>query len=202
MEIHDATFETSNTDVRKCPSPDHHEYAFTGRSNVGKSSLINMLTNRGKLAKTSSTPGKTQLINHFLINNEWYLVDLPGYGYVKNSKALRNQFGKIIHDYILHRENMVSLFVLVDSRHPPREIDLDFMAWLGEHGVPFAIIFTKADKLTLQQRRSCIANYEKVMLEQWETMPRVFLTSAETRLGREELLSYLDELNRTVEKSW
>jgi GTP-binding protein len=200
MEIRSATFVTSNTTVKQCPPPDRHEYAFIGRSNVGKSSLINMLTNNGKLAKTSSTPGKTQLINHFLVNNEWYLVDLPGYGYVKTCKELRKQFSAIIRDYILRRENMVCLFVLVDSRHAPREIDLEFMAWLGENGVPFVIVFTKADKLAANERRACIAAYEKVMLEQWTSMPRTFLTSAESRLGREELLAYLDELNRTVEK--
>jgi GTP-binding protein len=199
MEIRNATFVTSNTDVRQCPPPDRHEYAFIGRSNVGKSSLINMLTGNGKLAKTSSTPGKTQLINHFLINDEWYLVDLPGYGYVKPSKELRERFSALIRDYILRRDNMVCLFVLVDSRHAPREIDLDFMAWLGENGVPFVIVFTKADKLTVIERDGCIAAYERVMLEQWTSMPRAFLTSAESRLGREELLAYLDELNRTVE---
>jgi GTP-binding protein len=161
-----------------------------------------MLTNNSKLAKTSSTPGKTQLINHFLIDNEWYLVDLPGYGYVKSSKTLRKQFSAIIRNYILRRENMVCLFVLVDSRHAPREIDLEFMAWLGENGIPFVIVFTKADKLTARACRDCISAYEKVMLEQWESMPRTFLTSAESRLGREELLDYLDELNRTVNKFW
>ncbi|MDR2414923.1 MAG: ribosome biogenesis GTP-binding protein YihA/YsxC [Odoribacteraceae bacterium] len=202
MEIRSATFVTSNTSVMQCPAPDRHEYAFIGRSNVGKSSLINMLTNRSKLAKTSSTPGKTQLINHFLINDEWYIVDLPGYGYVKSSKVLRAQFSALIRDYILRRKNMVCLFVLVDSRHEPREIDLEFMAWLGENGVPFAIVFTKADKLTALACQECVAAYEKVMLEQWESMPKTFLTSAESRLGREELLAYLDELNRTVDKFW
>ncbi|MDR2131251.1 MAG: ribosome biogenesis GTP-binding protein YihA/YsxC [Odoribacteraceae bacterium] len=200
MEIRSATFMTSNTDVMQCPPPDRREYAFIGRSNVGKSSLINMLTNNSKLAKTSSTPGKTQLINHFLINNEWYLVDLPGYGYVNSSKTLRNKFGKLISDYILRRENMVCLFVLVDSRHPPRKIDLEFMAWLGENGIPFVIVFTKADKLTAPACSTCIADYARVMLDQWESMPRTFLTSAESRLGREELLAYLDELNRTVDE--
>lgn len=161
--------------------------------------MINMLTNHGKLAKTSATPGKTQLINHFLINNEWYLVDLPGYGYVKAAKTVRGQFSAMIRDYILRRENMVCLFVLVDSRHAPREIDMDFMAWLGENGVPFVIVFTKMDKLSARESADCVANYEKVMLEQWEHMPRVFLTSAESRLGRKELLAYLSELNRTID---
>jgi GTP-binding protein len=161
-----------------------------------------MLTNNGKLAKTSSTPGKTRLINHFLVNNEWYLVDLPGYGYVKSSRESRKQFNALIRDYILHRENMVCLFVLVDSRHAPRAIDLEFMAWLGENGIPFAIVFTKADKLTARACRDSMAAYENVMLEQWESMPKTFLTSAESRQGREELLGYLDELNRTVDKFW
>jgi GTP-binding protein len=200
MEIRDARFVTSNTDVGKCPPPDRHEYAFIGRSNVGKSSLINMLTNNGKLAKTSATPGKTQLINHFLVNDEWYIVDLPGYGYVKTAKALRHRFGALIRDYILERESMTCLFLLVDSRHAPREIDLEFMAWLGENGVPFVIVFTKIDKLNARERGSFVADYEKVMLQQWETMPPVFLTSAEKRDGRDELLAYIDDLNRTIEK--
>jgi GTP-binding protein len=158
-----------------------------------------MLTNHSKLAKTSSTPGKTQLINHFLINDEWYLVDLPGYGYIKAAKTLRGQFSAMIRDYILRRENMICLFVLVDSRHAPREIDLEFMAWLGENGVPFVLVFTKMDKLSARESDTCVAEYEKVMLEQWEKMPLTFVTSAENRLGRAELLAYLDELNRTVE---
>ena len=174
MEIKSANFVISNTDVKKCPDPDRHEYAFIGRSNVGKSSLINMLTNYSKLAKTSSSPGKTQLINHFLINDEWYLVDLP----------------------ILKRENMVCLFVLIDSRHDPLKIDLDFMEWLGENGVPFVMVFTKADKLTTTERMNCIAKYQEKMKDTWESMPMAFITSAETKLGRVELLSYISELNR------
>ena len=149
MEVYNAKFVMSNTEVDKCPVPDKHEYAFIGRSNVGKSSLINMLTNHSKLAKTSGTPGKTQLINHFLINNEWYLVDLPGYGYAKAAKSVRNKFEPMIKNYILKRENMVCLFVLIDSRHEPQKIDLEFMAWLGENGVPFVMVFTKADKLNV-----------------------------------------------------
>lgn len=198
MEIVKAEFAGSSPDVGKCPKPDRHEYAFIGRSNVGKSSLINMLTNRKGLAKTASTPGKTRLINHFLINDEWYMVDLPGYGYARASKGDRGQFEKLIRDYILKRENMICLFVLVDSRHEPLPIDLEFMEWLGENGVPFVMIFTKADKLTTTQRVKCIDDYHRVMLDTWETTPLAFITSSEKRLGREEVLDYIDELNRTV----
>ena len=183
MEIKSASFVISNTDVKKCPAPDRHEYAFIGRSNVGKSSLINMLT-------------KTQLINHFLINNEWYLVDLPGYGYARTSKSQRGQFSSMIKNYILKRENMVCLFVLIDSRHDPLKIDLDFMEWLGENGVPFVMVFTKADKLTTTERMNCIAKYQEKMKDTWESMPMAFITSAETKLGRVELLSYISELNK------
>lgn len=196
MEVYSAKFVISNADVKKCPEPDRHEYAFIGRSNVGKSSLINMLTNHGKLAKTSGTPGKTQLINHFLINDEWYLVDLPGYGYARSSKTQRVQFSGMIRNYILKRENMVCLFVLIDSRHAPLKIDLEFMEWLGENGVPFVMVFTKADKLTTTERMNCIAKYQEGMKETWENMPMAFMTSAETKLGRVELLSYIEELNK------
>lgn len=188
----------SNSTVAKCPAPNRHEYAFIGRSNVGKSSLINMLTNNKKLAKTAARPGKTQLINHFLINDSWYMVDLPGYGYARTSEGLRRQFEKMIRDYILKRENLVCLFVLVDSRHEPQKIDLEFMEWLGENGVPFVMVFTKADKLTTTQRLNCIDNYHRAMLDTWESTPLAFMTSAEKRLGREELLDYIDELNHTV----
>lgn len=196
MEVYSAKFVISNSDVKKCPEPDRHEYAFIGRSNVGKSSLINMLTNHGKLAKTSGTPGKTQLINHFLIDDEWYLVDLPGYGYARSSKSQRAQFSGIIRNYILKRENLVCLFVLIDSRHAPLKIDLEFMEWLGENGVPFVMVFTKADKLTTTERMNCIAKYQEDMKETWETMPMAFMTSAETKMGRVELLSYIEELNK------
>ncbi|WP_418537809.1 ribosome biogenesis GTP-binding protein YihA/YsxC [Odoribacter laneus] len=198
MEIKKAEFIVSNTDVSKCPPPDRHEYAFIGRSNVGKSSLINMLTNRKELAKTAVKPGKTQLINHFLINNEWYMVDLPGYGYARTSKSTRGKFEKIICDYILKRDNLICLFVLIDSRHKPLQIDLEFMEWLGENGVPFVMVFTKADKLTASERQRCIEDYHNVMLDTWETTPMAFMTSSEKRLGREEVLDYIDELNRTV----
>ena len=198
MDIVKAEFVMSNSSVDKCPAPDRHEYAFIGRSNVGKSSLINMLANNKKLAKTASRPGKTQLINHFVINNSWYMVDLPGYGYAEVPEKIRQQFMKMIRDYILKRENLVCLFVLIDSRHKPQKIDLEFMEWLGENGVPFAMVFTKADKLSTTRRGACISDYQKAMADVWETMPPAFLTSAEKRTGREELLNYIDELNRTV----
>lgn len=198
MDIVKAEFVVSNATVEKCPKPDRYEYAFIGRSNVGKSSLINMLTNNNKLAKTAARPGKTQLINHFLINDMWYMVDLPGYGYARTSETARRQFEKMIRDYILKRENLVCLFVLIDSRLEPQKIDLEFMEWLGENGVPFVMIFTKADKLSATQRLKCIDDYHKVMLETWETTPMAFMTSSEKRLGREEVLDYIDELNRTV----
>ncbi len=198
MNIGKSEFVVSNTTVEKCPKPDRHEYAFIGRSNVGKSSLINMLVNHRGLAKTAARPGKTQLINHFLINEHWYMVDLPGYGYARTSKSARGQFEKMIRDYILKRENLICLFVLIDSRLAPQKIDLEFMEWLGENGVPFVIVFTKVDKLTAAERMSCVDNYHKVMTETWETMPLTFMTSAEKRLGREEMLDYIDELNKTV----
>ena len=193
-----AEFVMSNSTVMKCPKPDRHEYAFIGRSNVGKSSLINMLTNHKKLAKTAAKPGKTQLINHFLIDDAWYMVDLPGYGYAQLSESTRKQFQKMIQDYILKRENLVCLFVLIDSRHKPLRIDLEFMEWLGEHGVPFAMVFTKADKLNVTERKQCIQEYQKVMLNTWENLPLAFMTSSKKNVGREELLNYIDELNRGV----
>ena len=198
MEIKSAEFVISNTDVRKCPEGNKPEYAFIGRSNVGKSSLINMLTNKKGLAMTSQTPGKTLLINHFLINNEWYLVDLPGYGFAQRGKENREQLKRIIENYILDREQLTNLFVLLDCRHEAQKIDLEFMEWLGENGVPFVMIFTKADKLSATQRLKCIDDYHKVMQETWETTPMAFMTSSEKRLGREEVLDYIDELNRTV----
>lgn len=195
MQINSARFEISNTDVAKCPATSCHEYAFIGRSNVGKSSLINMLTGNRKLAMTSATPGKTILINHFLINNSWYIVDLPGYGYALRSKADRGRLTKIIEDYILERPQMTSLFVLVDSRHAPQQIDLEFMEWLGENGVPFSIVFTKIDKLSRIAAENNIAAYKRQLLERWEELPPVFVTSSEKGVGREELLDYIDELN-------
>jgi GTP-binding protein len=193
--IKKARFVISNSDVRKCPDDGRPEYAFIGRSNVGKSSLINMLTGQNKLAMTSSTPGKTLLINHFIVNDEWYLVDLPGYGYSKRSKSQNDQLQRIISDYVLRREAMTLLFVLIDSRHEPQKIDLEFFEWLGENGVPFSIIFTKADKLTKTALASNIAAYKARLLEDWEELPPVFVTSSETSLGRDEVLHYINEVN-------
>lgn len=196
MEIKSAKFEISNSKVEKCPASELHEYAFIGRSNVGKSSLINMLTGKRKLAMTSSTPGKTTLINHFLINDSWYIVDLPGYGYAQRSKTDREKLKTIIDDYILGRPQMTSLFVLVDSRHEPQKIDMEFMEWLGKNGVPFAIVFTKVDKLSKGAAEKNIEAYKKELLKQWEELPPVFVTSSEKGLGREELLDYIEELNQ------
>lgn len=195
MQIKSAKFEISNSEVGKCPATKRHEYAFIGRSNVGKSSLINMLTGQRKLAMTSSTPGKTTLINHFLINNEWYIVDLPGYGYARRSKDDRRKLERIIENYILERPQMTSLFVLVDSRHEPQKIDLEFMEWLGENGIPFAIVFTKADKLSPTALKKNIESYEADLLQQWEELPPIFVTSSEKGTGRDELLDYLEQLN-------
>ena len=194
--IKTAEFVISNSDVRKCPQDGKPEYAFIGRSNVGKSSLINMLTGRKKLAMTSATPGKTLLINHFIINNEWYLIDLPGYGYAKRSKSQNEKLQEIISGYILDREQMTLLFVLIDCRHEPQKIDLEFIQWLGENGVPFSIIFTKADKLTKTALASNIAAYKKRLLEEWEELPPVFVTSSESAVGRDEVLQYINEVNR------
>lgn len=196
MLIKSAKFEISNTDVAKCPAGNRHEYAFIGRSNVGKSSLINMLTNHSGLAKTSQTPGKTMLINHFLINNEWYIVDLPGYGYASRGKESRGQLKMIIESYILRREQMTNLFVLVDSRLKPQKIDLEFMQWLGENGIPFSIVFTKLDKLGLNVGKANIGTYKQVLLEQWEELPPIFITSSVDGRGRDELLDYIEELNK------
>lgn len=193
--IKSAEFVISNSDVRKCPLDGKPEYAFIGRSNVGKSSLINMLTGRRKLAMTSATPGKTLLINHFVINNEWYLVDLPGYGYAKRSKSQNEKLQEIISSYILDREQMTLLFVLIDCRHEPQKIDLEFITWLGENGVPFSIIFTKADKLTKTALASNVAAYKKRLLEEWEELPPVFITSSESAMGRDEVLQYISEIN-------
>lgn len=196
--IKSARFVISNSDVRKCPSDNKPEYAFIGRSNVGKSSLINALTGQKKLAMTSATPGKTLLINHFLVNDEWYLVDLPGYGYAKRSKSQTEQLQKIISSYVLGREQMTLLFVLIDSRHEPQKIDLEFIEWLGENGVPFAIIFTKADKLTKSALSANIEAYKKRLLEEWEELPPVFVTSSESKLGRDEVLQYINEVNQSL----
>lgn len=198
MNIKSAEFVISNSDYRKCPQEGKPEYAFIGRSNVGKSSLINMLTNRKGLAMTSSTPGKTMLINHFLINDEWYLVDLPGYGYARRGKEGRDKLRKIIEDYILERESMTNLFVLLDSRHEPQKIDLEFMEWLGENGIPFAIVFTKGDKQGPSRLQMNVEAYKEKMLETWEELPPVFVTSSEKRQGREELLAYIGSINKAI----
>jgi len=195
MEIHNASFVISNTDVKKCPKPDKPEYAFIGRSNVGKSSLINMLTNRNKLAKTSGKPGKTQLINHFLINNHWYLVDLPGYGYASVSKDQRRKWSGFIQEYLQTRINLLCTFVLIDVRHDPQKIDLEFMEWLGENGLPFVIVFTKTDKLGKNAVAKNVATYEKEMLKVWEELPQRFLTSAADKSGGQELLDFVQETN-------
>lgn len=196
MIVNTARFEISNTDVNKCPDSSKHEYAFIGRSNVGKSSLINMLTGKKNLAMTSSTPGKTMLINHFLVNDSWYIVDLPGYGYAQRSKTDRQRLEKIIKSYILRRSQMTNLFLLIDSRHKPQKIDLEFMEFLGENGIPFSIVFTKTDKLSKKAAEDNIAAYCKALLEKWEELPPVFVTSSETGKGREELLAYIAELNQ------
>ncbi len=196
MIVNTARFVVSNSDFRKCPAEIRHEYAFIGRSNVGKSSLINMLTGQKGLAMTSSTPGKTMLINHFLVNDSWYIVDLPGYGYARRSQADRFRLEGIIKSYILGREQMTNLFVLIDSRHKPQKIDLEFMEWLGENGVPFSIVFTKTDKQSATATDRQIGEYLTTLLETWEELPPVFRTSSEKGVGREELLDYIEQLNR------
>lgn len=196
MNINSAKFEISNSDVNKCPATTRHEYAFIGRSNVGKSSLINMLTGRKGLAMTSSTPGKTTLINHFLINDEWYIVDLPGYGYAQRGKQMQAQIKRIIENYILQRGQMTCLFVLIDSRHDPQKIDMQFLEWLGENEVPFAIVFTKLDKLSSTAGKIQTKKYLDTLREQWEELPPVFYTSSSDGRGRKELLDYIEELNK------
>ena len=198
MHIKSAKFIISNTDVRKCPEGNLPEYAFIGRSNVGKSSLINMLTNHKGLAMTSSTPGKTLLINHFLINEEWYLVDLPGYGFAQRGMAQREQLRQIIESYILGREQLVCLFVLIDCRHPAQKIDLEFMEWLGENGVPFTIIFTKTDKIGRGRLKENIKAYQEAMLGTWEELPPMMCSSSENKEGREEILDYIEEINKNL----
>lgn len=198
MEIKSATFVISNTDIRRCPQDGLPEYAFIGRSNVGKSSLINMLTRKPKLAMTSATPGKTMLINHFLINEKWYLVDLPGYGYASRGKDDRERLRRIIESYILGREQMTNLFLLIDSRHAPLDIDLEFIEWLGENEVPFSIVFTKADKLGPQRLRENVQAYLDKLSEQWEELPPHFVTSSEKGVGRDEILDYIAQINRSM----
>lgn len=202
MNITSAKFEISQPDYRKCPRHEVPEYAFIGRSNVGKSSLINMLTGRKGLAKTSQTPGKTLLINHFSINDgAWYIVDLPGYGYAARGKEQRSQLKSLIEDYILHRCEMTLLFVLLDIRHEPQKIDLEFLRWLGENEIPFAIIFTKADKLGPNAGLRNVEAYKEVLHREWEELPPVFITSSTTAAGREEILAYIDSINKSVKEN-
>ena len=195
MKIKTAEFIISNSEVDKCPKDILPEYAFIGRSNVGKSSLINMITNHKNLAKTSGKPGKTQLINHFIINKNWFLVDLPGYGYARVSKTAKKKFQKFITNYFEKRQQLVSAFVLVDIRHEPQKIDLEFMQWMGEHQIPFSIVFTKADKLKPKAIERNVKDYEKIMLNTWEEMPQHFITSSSKSIGRDDILQYIDETN-------
>lgn len=198
MIIKSAEFVISNSRVEKCPTTGLPEYAFIGRSNVGKSSLINMLTARKGLAMTSQKPGKTQLINHFIINDAWYLVDLPGYGYARLGKDSRDSLRRMIEDYVLERKELVLLFVLLDCRHEPQKIDLEFIQWLGEEGVPFALVFTKADKLSKGRLAANVEAYKAKLHEEWEELPPIFVTSSEERMGRYELLGYIEEINTTL----
>ncbi|RAJ14600.1 ribosome biogenesis GTP-binding protein YihA/YsxC [Olleya aquimaris] len=198
MHIKSAEFVVSNSDVTKCPKDRLPEYAFIGRSNVGKSSLINMLTSRKSLAKTSGRPGKTQLINHFLINDNWFLVDLPGYGYARVSKSTKKVFQKFITQYFEHREQLVTAFVLVDIRHKPQPIDQEFMQYLGESGIPFSIIFTKADKLRPKAIENHVEAYKNILLETWEEMPNYFITSSSKDIGKDDVLNYIDGLNNSI----
>ena len=200
MIIKDAQFVISNTDYKKCPDDGKPEYAFIGRSNVGKSSLINMITNRKGLAMASSTPGKTQLINHFIINDEWYLVDLPGYGYAQRGKKGRDSIRVIIDTYILNRKELTCLFLLLDCRHEAQKIDLEFMQWLGENGIPFVIVFTKADKLSRSRFNDSIAAYKVKLDEIWEELPPIFYTSSETKNGKDDILDYIETINKELKE--
>lgn len=195
MEINSAQFVISSKIVSGCPSPNLPEYAFIGRSNVGKSSLINMITGEKKLAKTSSTPGKTQLINHFIINNTWYLADLPGYGYARLSKETREKFGEMIKGYLLKRENLLCTFILIDIRIEAQNIDLEFMEWMGLSQIPFVIVFTKKDKLKRSQIITNLEAYKKVLLNKWDELPQIITSSAETKEGKEEILDFIEKTN-------
>ena len=198
MEIKKAEFTLSAPMVSMCPKDNKPEYAFIGRSNVGKSSLINMLTNRKGLAKTSATPGKTLLINHFIINDEWYLVDLPGYGFAKRSKKELQKLEQMISGYILQREQLVNVFLLIDVRLEPQKIDQEFIQWLGDSSVPFAIVFTKADKLSATKVNQNVEAYKKVLSETWEELPPIFITSSDKKTGREDVLNYIEEINQSL----
>lgn len=199
MNVAHAEFVVSNTKVENCPKTKIPEYAFIGRSNVGKSSLINMLCNQKKLAKTSSRPGKTQLINHFLINKKWYLVDLPGYGYAKVSKSQKKIFQKFIVDYFTKRKELVLAFLLIDIRHEPQPIDLDFLRWLGENFIPFSIVFTKADKIKQKEIETKVSEYLEVLNKDWESLPQYFITSSEKRLGRQPILNHIQQINESID---
>jgi GTP-binding protein len=194
MQINEAVFIVSNTEIKNCPTDKKPEFAFIGRSNVGKSSLINMLTAKKGLAKTSGTPGKTQLINHFLIYDQWYIVDLPGYGYARASKSMRSNWEKFIADYLTKRETLMNIFVLLDARLEPQKIDLEFMNWCGEKGLPFSMVFTKIDKLSSSVLQKNLAKYKKEMLKYWEEMPPVFTSSSTSGFGREQLLNYIEKI--------
>tara|TARA_B100000900_G_scaffold79943_1_gene64314 strand:+ start:8917 stop:9522 length:606 start_codon:yes stop_codon:yes gene_type:complete len=198
MNVANAEFVVSNTNVEQCPKTKLPEYAFIGRSNVGKSSLINMLCNKKKLAKTSSRPGKTQLINHFLINKQWYLVDLPGYGYARTSKVQKKTFQKFITDYLIKRKELISTFLLIDLRHKPQPLDLKYMHWLGKNLIPFSIIFTKADKLKEVEINEHILKYLNDIRKDWEEIPQHFITSSEKKIGKSELLNYIDYINKSI----
>lgn len=197
MIIQSARFVISSAQLAQCPPPTLPEYAFIGRSNVGKSSLLNRLTGHGKLAKTSGTPGKTQLINHFIINDAWYLVDLPGYGYAKVSQREREKWQQLIRAYLRNRETLMCCFVLLDARLPPQQVDLNFLRYLGEQGIPFVLVFTKADKQSALKTDELVASYKTLLLETWEELPSIFVTSAESGLGRDELLAFIADVNRT-----
>ena len=198
MNVAHAEFVVSNTKVEQCPNSKLPEYAFIGRSNVGKSSLINMLCNKKKLAKTSSRPGKTQLINHFLINKNWHLVDLPGYGYARASKTQKKTFQKFITNYFTKRKELIAAFLLIDIRHEPQPIDLEFMRWLGENFIPFSIVFTKADKLKEKEITEKVSNYLNQLEQDWEELPPYFITSADKRIGRDELLNFIGDTNESI----
>lgn len=201
MNIYSAEFIKSSKLIEDCPEGNKPEYAFIGRSNVGKSSLINMLTNKKGLAKTSSTPGKTQLINHFLINDNWYLTDLPGYGYAKASKTSRAAFSKMIEKYVLSRKNLVNLFVLIDARHLPLKIDIDFINWLGESGIPFSLIFTKLDKVTQKEFSFNFKKYSQELRKTWDDLPEMFKSSSEKKIGKEEILSFIEDTNKYLARN-
>ncbi|AQX04281.1 GTP-binding protein [Elizabethkingia meningoseptica] len=201
MLVRSVEFIKSSSKWQECPEANLPEYAFIGRSNVGKSSLINAMMDRKDLAKTSQTPGKTQLINHFMVNETWYLTDLPGYGYAKVSKSLRKDFEKLITNYILNRKNLVNLFVLIDIRHTPQKIDIEFMQWCGESGIPFSIVFTKSDKLKPKAIENHVVAYQKELLEFWEELPQSFITSAEKKEGGDQILDFIEETNTILEKN-